>query len=387
MDPQPNSDQEKAQQDAARMSLTMLYLGYVREDEYGAQSSESKAVLVEPEPSKAAQHGRFKARTIVGTASLFLAIGIASDRLVSAYKTDKPLAVVNGEKVTESEVSHASEIISGRLAMQRVIEEKLVYQYAKQHKITVDPTRVESRYNAALRDHTLFKRVADATMTIDDFRSALKLNLCKQSIFEKALQPTDEEVSDYYAKNINPKNPEARFYHSETVVIAIIVTNTKAEIDAANKELKKGVAFDSVAHKYSVHESKYRGGVLPAIAKNMMDSPQWSKMPGLKELFFAHLQVGELYGPVKYGPMYGIVLCISHSPEVIDSFDKVKELCQAGALANHSHGASYEAVKKDMNQFVVNTTLNIFDSRFADVGASSNNMTTMQDDHSILSKQ
>ncbi len=387
MDPQPNSDQEKAQQDAARMSLTMLYLGYVREDEYGAQSSDSKAVLVEPEPLSVASRGRFKFKSIVGTASLFLAIGIASDRLASAYKTDKPLAVVNGEKITEADVSHASEVISGRLAMQRVIEEKLVYQYAKLHKVSLDPNRVESRYNTALRDPAFFKKVADATMTPDDFKLALRVNLCKLTIFEQALKPSDEEVKDFYTKNINPKNLDARFYHPENVVIAIIVSQTKAEIDAAHAELKKGAAFDAVARKYSVHESKYRGGVLPAIAKNTMDSPQWAKFPELKEMFFDHMQVGEIVGPVKYGPMFGLILCISHTPESIEPFDKVKELCEAGALANHSHGASYDTVKKDVNQFVVNTSLNVIDPRFTDIGVSSTNMTTILDDHSILSKQ
>jgi len=377
--------------EAIRMSLTMLYLGYVEEDSHGFQylveEPENLYDLdeeaAEPEIVMPRKWSRIAALVVV--AALFLVIGALADRRFGREE-NKVVAVVNGSIITQQDIEHRAAILSGKPALQQLFDEQLVFQYAKKNKLTPSPYAVESRYDAAIKEPDFFKEMGMAQMTLDDYHQALLYRMTQDAILASGIGANDFEIQDYYKKNCDPKNKNGLFYHSEAVTVAVVLTKSEETIKAAQAALKKGQSFDSVAHQYSEHESKYRGGVLPTILKSTIHDVAWSKIPGVVDTLFDKIQVGEVIGPMKRGPVWLLVLCINHTPEYTDPLDKVKDTCVAAVIAEKAKlkNNSQVTIRKEVNDFVVACTINIFDPRFTDVGANSYEMMEVTHDPKIV---
>jgi parvulin-like peptidyl-prolyl isomerase len=169
------------------------------------------------------------------------------------------LAVVNGEKVTKSEINAV-------LKSQNITYDKLPAQYKKQilDKIITDALLIQKAENSGV----------EKTKEYQKELNVLKKQLALRVFLKNKLNNT--KVSDAEAKAFYDKNKEIMFKQQEQVKARHILVKTKAEAEKIINELKKvpqnklDEKFAELAKKYSTGPSAKNGGELGWFTKGRM---------------------------------------------------------------------------------------------------------------------
>jgi foldase protein PrsA len=135
------------------------------------------------------------------------------------------------------------------------------------------------------------KFLASTGQTTSDLLLRVKLNLLSQKIQQKISKEggksvTQAQIEKYYKEN------KQRFGQPERRDLALILTKTQAQAEAAKKEIESGKSFASVAKSKSIDPaSKTTGGSLPGVVKGQ-------EQAALNAAIFA-AKPNVLSGPVK----------------------------------------------------------------------------------------
>jgi peptidyl-prolyl cis-trans isomerase C len=172
----------------------------------------------------------------------------------------------------------------------------------------------EARKAGLDKDKEYLKKLADFE------RNALINMLLTKNIGEK-VKVTDEEVKDYYDKNVK------EFTVSKKVKASHILVKTEAEAQDVIKKLGKGAKFDELAKKLSDDKgSALNGGDLGFFAAGEM-------LPEFEKVAFS-LEKGKLSAPVntKYG--YHVIMVTDVKTDEVIEFDKVKNMVRQKLSGN-----------------------------------------------------
>jgi foldase protein PrsA len=123
-----------------------------------------------------------------------------------------------------------------------------------------------------------------------DILMRVRLDLLSNKIRDQVIKGkdnvSDAQIQDFYNKN------KSRFSTPETRDLLIVLTKTKAKARQAQKAIKSGRSWASVAKKYSIDQaSKNKGGKLPGQAKGSLEQ-------SLNTAVFS-AKTGQLVGPLK----------------------------------------------------------------------------------------
>jgi foldase protein PrsA len=135
------------------------------------------------------------------------------------------------------------------------------------------------------------KFLASTGQTTSDLLLRVKLNLLSQKIQQKISKEggksvTQAQIEKYYNEN------KQRFGQPERRDLALILTKTQAQAEAAKQEIQSGKSFASVAKSKSIDPaSKTTGGSLPGVVKGQ-------EQAALNTAVFA-AKTNVLSGPVK----------------------------------------------------------------------------------------
>jgi foldase protein PrsA len=220
-------------------------------------------------------------------------------------KDDSTVAVasVNGTNITKEQLYDKLIEAGGENTLQAMITTELVDQEAKKANITVTDEDInteledlkaqfggEAAFNAAL---------AQSSMTVDDLKLQMPLQVKLRKILEPQVTITDAEIKDFYDQN------KATFSNEEEVRASHILVETKEEADAILKQLKDGADFAELAkEKSSDTGSKNNGGDLDFFKRGDM-------VPEFSDAAFK-LKVGETSGAVKSDYGYHIIKVTDH---------------------------------------------------------------------------
>jgi len=196
---------------------------------------------------------------------------------------NKTVLIINGEEVKGNEYYGRMESLPnvgtslngkyaeappGFLAMQRLIEERLLMALAKEKGLF--PTDAEIQ--AVIKERTdadpkYLDKLTTSGFTLKDLTYALQLDLSEFKLTTMGITITDQEVDKFYKDNptmfITPKNYKLR----------IIAVETDGGKTAVDQELAKGTPFPDVAKKFSIDASRFNGGESGNIAEaNFSDS-------------------------------------------------------------------------------------------------------------------
>ena len=346
-----------ASNEAAAMSARLLALQESEDDYTYTEPPAPKAPIVAPRGSR---KGRFL--YFILCFILFFGGAYAGKKL-EQRKAVKPIATVNEDAITPDEFAHISEIAAGRQALPQIINDKLVLQFAKKKGLLPDQVTLDSKFDKAKRSPDFFKNLRMANQTEEDYKLALKIQLCNQAIIYQGVKASPEEAQKYYRENTDPTNPRARFFHPENVVVSVVVTKDEADIQKADAELKKGTNFQQVVAKYSKDVSRARGGVLQPIRKGSIKSPGYEVLN--KVLF--DMQPGNQTPPTKVAGFWWIIRCLQHNPEKTDTFDSVQEDCNTAVLLMKGVQKNGEALKKEEEEFVKKAKIEILNPQYQDL--------------------
>jgi foldase protein PrsA len=134
------------------------------------------------------------------------------------------------------------------------------------------------------------KFLATSGQTVSDLLLRVKLNMLSQKIQQKIVKSkpavSPAEVQKYYNEN------KSRYGTPEKRNAEMILTKTKANAEAAKKEIESGKSFSEVAKKYSIDPTtKAKGGQLGEVVKGQDEAH-------LDAAMFA-AKVNQLGGPVQ----------------------------------------------------------------------------------------
>lgn len=118
----------------------------------------------------------------------------------------KPVAKVNGESITKNEYIAELEKQAGKRVLDGMITRTLVYQIAKNKKVTVSDKEVEEeikKIEISLKEQksTLEQVLQSQNMTKSDLYDRVRLNSLSQKLVEKSVTVSDKEVEEYISSN------------------------------------------------------------------------------------------------------------------------------------------------------------------------------------------
>jgi foldase protein PrsA len=177
-----------------------------------------------------------------------------------------------------------------------LISSNWVIGEASDQGVSVSDSEVQKKFNELKKQQfpkeaEFQKFLTNTGQTVSDLLLRVKLNLLSQKIQQKiakngAKKPSEAEIQKYYNEN------KQRFGQPERRDLAIILTKTQAQAEAAKKEIQSGKSFASVAKSKSIDPaSKAQGGSLPGVVKGQ-------EQKALDTAVFA-AKTGTLSGPVK----------------------------------------------------------------------------------------
>lgn len=224
---------------------------------------------------------------------------------------EKPAALVNGEKVTYSQLDKELEKRFGPRVLEEMIIEKLILQKAKQENVVVSDKEIEDSI-AELKKNPQFAMIMKfQKISMDDLKAREKFIQTLKKLISKNI--TQEEKKKFFEKN---KETLEKVKASH-----ILVAKKEVALDILN-QIKSGKDFSELAKKHSTDEgTKNKGGDLGSFAKQDMQ-PEFSKTA-------FKLKAGEISEPVKTKFGWHIIK-VEEKFDTCDKLDKEIEEALAG---------------------------------------------------------
>ncbi|MFH1621818.1 MAG: peptidyl-prolyl cis-trans isomerase [Candidatus Omnitrophota bacterium] len=229
---------------------------------------------------------------------------------------DKVVAIVNNEAVTKAELDAYISLIklqigyegwlefnlTERMALEKLIEDRLVLQEAKRKKIEMAPRLIDSRTEEVKQRFNSKDEFSDFLanqgLSLSEMRKRLEEKMLSDKLIEMEVRRwifiSPKEVTEYYQEHIND------FYLPERVRIESIFVADTETAGKIYERLKEGASFLELQSKYSEKAS------LGLIEKGQL-------VKEIEDVIFS-LQTQEFSKPIKMSGGYYIFKVEEKSP-------------------------------------------------------------------------
>jgi foldase protein PrsA len=282
------------------------------------------------------------------------AAGIAVSLLASACSAeDKTLVTADNYKVSKGELDAKLEKqpVAGQV-LRSMVQQDLIFQYAKDHNITVTDAEIDSKINdikARLSDAQLQQALQQQGMTEQDLRDILQQQLIIKKAVDATIHVTDKQLSDYLAQNHTLLDQQAQ------VRARHILVGTQATAEMIEGKLKAGGDFAKLAAQYSTDPgTKDKGGELGFFSRSAM----------VKEFSDAafSMKVGQTSAPVHSPYGWHIIQVEETKPAMIATVANSRQKILDNMLAAQEQ-AQYPAF---MDKIMQGAKITVQDPQFTD---------------------
>lgn len=267
---------------------------------------------------------------------------------------------VNETNFRRNEFTARLEAAAARQVMQDMVGRELRRQFAKKKKAYPTEKEVDERLAEDEKQPNFAKTLAALNMTREQYRDAIRDEIAQANLVSEGVTVTDEEVRKFYERNVDKKNPQARFYVPETIMLAVIGTRTRQEAEAALADLRKGIPWEEVARTHSQDITAMQGGILPPVARGRTMA---AMIPGMEATVFA-MEPGQRIGPVKFGEGWWIIQCRDKAPEMLLTFDQVRLRARMWARMEKGIEKNGRRIANEFAEFERRARIQIFDPFF-----------------------
>jgi peptidyl-prolyl cis-trans isomerase SurA len=249
----------------------------------------------------------------------FLVFVVATIFFVSIAKAeviDKIVATVNDRPITTYDLKELAPFYHAKDEKQLlndVIDDYVIEDIAKKDGIVLTDEDINQFIENVAKNNNLTKdqleeKIKQQGLNYDYYTEFAKFNAYKLKVMQKVFAPTiqidEQEIKNFY-------NNHANLFNQSTVVLDIIETSNKNDIEDAMKQLQLGASFDSVKEKYSVDKSAPKKVYVSDINKQLQ---------GIIE----KMQVGQISPIIESSNGYFIIKVLDKK-DVNLSFDEVKD--------------------------------------------------------------
>ena len=284
--------------------------------------------------------------------------GVLSGAFVMRQRAnfDPITARIRGSAITARQFHHRLEMVAGPEAMNTMIAERLLMQFARtKHAIPTD-SEVTDRVHQVMTRPDYAETLRQKRLTTQEIRDAARIALAQEHLVGSVAQVSDAEIAAYYNHQISPQNPEARFYTPESVGLSVIVSRAEGDIRNAMSALQQGMTFERAARAFSTDASAFAGGVVPTVFRGRSAI---SGIPGFEETAFT-LRPGETAQPRKFGDNWYILHCRERTAAAVRPLETVREQCRQEIQMQKSAKIAGPQIARDYTDFRARTNIQIF---------------------------
>ncbi|MFE8697248.1 peptidylprolyl isomerase [Cytobacillus sp. FJAT-53684] len=230
--------------------------------------------------------------------------------------SEKSVASVNGEKISEKELNELLVSQYGSEALDSLITEKIISQEKKKEKIKISEEELDAEMTTYMESYGGEDAFKDILASSGVEMSAVEKNIENYLVTKKLLEPriavTDEEMKEYFEEN------KDSYAQAEQVQASHILVEDEAIAKEVRKKLEDGQDFSELAAEYSTDASNSgSGGELGYFARGEMVSE-------FEDVAFS-LEVGKISDPVKTEHGYHIIKVTDKKEAKEAVFEDVKE--------------------------------------------------------------
>ena len=259
-------------------------------------------------------------RILIGR--LLLCLVLVGPSIASAAVVEQLIVVINGEPYTLSSLNSYAKSKMGRSfpngsldqinatdreVLEQFITDKLLESEVREAGISITDADVNQyidqvKKNNRLSDDDLKTALAREGQTVASYKVSVKTEMEKSEIIDRQVKRkvtiTDEDVERYYKANPNKyrSDARARIRHILLTLPERAAPDRVQAVMAEGKELyeriKAGEDFATLAKQYSQGAGQADGGDIGWIKRGTL-------IPGLEEVAFEKLQVGQVSEPFR----------------------------------------------------------------------------------------
>ena len=266
--------------------------------------------------------------------------------LMTGCGDQKTVATVNGQKITKGELDNKLEQQGGKAALAQMVQQDLVFQYAKAHNIDVTDKEVQTKLDE-ISSHfppgQFESMLKQQGMTMDDAKKLVRENLLTKKSVDANITVTDAQVNDYLkAQHLTIGQPsQVRARH--------ILVKTQGEANTIETQLKGGADFATLAKAKSIDPgSKDKGGELGWFGPGQM-------VPAFQKAAFG-LQVNQISSPVQTPFGWHVI-----------QVEEIKPLTKDAAIDLIKQQQESVQITSFMNQLRSTASIQVDDPRFQDL--------------------
>ena len=272
------------------------------------------------------------------------------------------LLTINGVPFRQDDLRNRLEHRYGIDEVLRFAVTELSRQFAEARHCWPSDEEVDARMQRERQRPDFAERLALAGIREDDYREELRLDMAQTNLLIRGITVTPDEVQEFYRRNANPNNPAARYYSPARVQVTVVGTSTEAAARQALRELGQGVSWRVVVTRYSEHDSRRTGGLMPPFAKG---ESIFATNPAAEAAIFA-MQPGDRIGPIAAARQWWIVRCDSQWREATVPWSDAKEDARIGAMLAKGIVRNGPKLEAERAEFVKRSTIIVSDPAYGE---------------------
>lgn len=277
----------------------------------------------------------------------------------------KPVAVVNGEQLSEKDFQHLCEIANpeqfqqgrGTVGLQVLgswILNTLVTQEAKKLKVYPSEEELNRLLEERRKQATFFGQDFDQQlqrqgMSLADYKQGLVNQMTQENVMLRGITVSDEEIKSAFEREKKTLAGE------ETARISQITVSSEAKAKQAASELGANGDFALIASSYSQDMFKQNGGKLPQPVPRKIPPTLPISQAAVDAAF--KLKPGQISDPVKVGATWVIVKLDELIPKKEPVFEDFKDTVRS-ALRRQKAQTQSTSIAQENQRVTMEATQN-----------------------------
>lgn len=230
----------------------------------------------------------------------------------------QPVAVVNGEKITEQEFTKRLKKAHGEQVLGDMIFRAMINDAAQKQGVTISEEELEKAIqqdkSQAPSEQVWQNMLASRGMTPQEYREEKKFSMKLQKLAQKDVDVSEEALKKFFEEN------KEGFRQPETVEISEIVVSSKEEAQKLYSQLQQNPdLFGDLARQHSLSpQTREQGGKRGEI-------PLQRLTPVALRKAVEDMQVGDVSRPIDASGNWYVVRLDNHTAASQPSFEDVRD--------------------------------------------------------------